>query len=57
MNKIKRKYFDEHPSYKGEDHYIDWLENIVLLMTKREDKVREYLIVAHELSILIKEAE
>ena len=57
MKEIKRKYFDEYPSYKGEDHYIAWLENIVLLMTKREDKVREYLIVAHELSILIKEAE
>ena len=34
MNEIKRKYFDECPSYKGEDHYIAWLENRLLLMTK-----------------------
>tara|TARA_R110000764_G_scaffold112591_1_gene199455 strand:- start:424 stop:597 length:174 start_codon:yes stop_codon:yes gene_type:complete len=57
MNKIKRKYFDECPSYKGEDHYIAWLENRVLLMTKLAAKAHEDLIVAHELSILIKETK
>ena len=57
MNKIKRKYFDECPSYKGEDHYIAWLEKRVLLMTKLAAKAHEDLIVAHDLSDLIKEAE
>ena len=53
--------YKETGNYKGNgkysDHYVDWLESRVLLMTKLAAKVHEDLIVAHELSILIKEAE